>query len=55
LLCVFGIYLLAIWPVASDVFLGLAIGTDLICDGIALMGFAGAIHTVPSTRTRAAR
>ena len=50
----FGIYLLAIWPAASDYFIGLAIGVDLILDGIAVVGFAGAIHSFPKTRTRAA-
>jgi uncharacterized membrane protein HdeD (DUF308 family) len=49
-----GIYLLAIWPAASDYFIGLAIGVDLILDGTAVVGFAGAIHSFPKTRTRAA-
>ena len=43
-----GIYLLMIWPTASTFFFGLAIGIDLIFDGAALIGFAGAIHSLPS-------
>jgi len=35
-------------------FIGLAIGIDLIFDGGALCGFAGAIHSLPSAQTRAA-
>jgi uncharacterized membrane protein HdeD (DUF308 family) len=49
-----GIYLLAIWPAASPYFIGLAIGIDLIFDGTALVGFAGAIHSFPKARLRAA-
>jgi uncharacterized membrane protein HdeD (DUF308 family) len=49
-----GVYLLAVWPAASAYFIGLAIGVDLIFDGTALVGFAGAIHSFPKTRTRAA-
>ena len=52
-----GIYLLMTWPTASIYFFGLAIGIDLIFDGTALVGFAGAIHSLPSapkTQARAA-
>lgn len=44
---ILGVYLLATWPAASTYFIGLAIGIDLIFDGAALMGFAGAIHSLP--------
>jgi len=44
-----GIYLLMTWPTASIFFFGLAIGIDLIFDGAALVGFAGAIHSLPKT------
>jgi uncharacterized membrane protein HdeD (DUF308 family) len=44
-----GIYLLMTWPAASIFFFGLAIGIDLIFDGAALVGFAGAIHSLPRT------
>src|SRR5258708_29168093 len=47
-----GMYLLATWPAASTYFLGLAIGIDLIFDGAALTGFAGAIHSFPSAQTK---
>jgi uncharacterized membrane protein HdeD (DUF308 family) len=49
-----GIYLLATWSTASTYFIGLAIGVDLIFDGASLMGFAGAIHSLPAGQTRAA-
>ena len=49
-----GVYLLATWPTASTYFIGLAIGVDLIVDGAALIGFAGAIHSLPHAQTRAA-
>jgi uncharacterized membrane protein HdeD (DUF308 family) len=49
-----GIYLLATYPATSAYFIGLAIGIDLILDGGALVGFAGAIHSLPSVQTRAA-
>jgi uncharacterized membrane protein HdeD (DUF308 family) len=42
-----GIYVLMIWHTASTFFFGLAIGIDLIFDGAALTGFAGAIHALP--------
>jgi len=43
-----GIYLLANWTTASNYFIGMAIGIDLILDGAALMGFAGAIRSLPN-------
>jgi uncharacterized membrane protein HdeD (DUF308 family) len=51
---VLGTYLLTTWPAASTYFIGLAIGIDLIVDGSALVGFAGAIHSMPSTEVTAA-
>ena len=47
-----GIYLLANWSTTSTYFIGIAIGTDLIFDGAALLGFAGAIHSLPAATTR---
>jgi uncharacterized membrane protein HdeD (DUF308 family) len=49
-----GVYLLATWTAASTYFIGIAIGVDLVFDGAALVGFAGAIHSLPEARTRAA-
>jgi uncharacterized membrane protein HdeD (DUF308 family) len=49
-----GVYLLATWPVASAFFVGMVIGIDLIFDGAALVGFAAAIHSLPTLQTRAA-
>lgn len=43
---ILGMLLLAKWPAASTFFIGMAIGIDLILDGSALMGFAGAIRTL---------
>ena len=51
---VLGIYLLTIWPTASTYFIGMVIGIDLIFDGAALIGFAGAIHTLPKLQSKAA-
>jgi uncharacterized membrane protein HdeD (DUF308 family) len=51
---VLGIYLLATWTASSTFFIGLAIGIDLLFDGGALLGFAGAIHSLPSVQGRAA-
>ena len=48
-----GVYLLATWTATSTFFVGLAIGIDLVFDGAALVGFAGAIHSLPETRARA--
>jgi len=49
-----GVYLLANWSTTSTYFIGIAIGTDLIFDGAALLGFAGAIHSLPAAHPRAA-
>ena len=49
-----GIYLLATWSAASTYFIGIAIGVDLIFDGAALMGFAGAIRSLPKAQSGAA-
>jgi uncharacterized membrane protein HdeD (DUF308 family) len=51
---VLGIYLLATWSAASTYFIGIAIGVDLIFDGAALIGFAGAIRSLPKAQTGAA-
>src|SRR5271157_3492249 len=48
-----GVYLLATWTASSTYFVGIAIGIDLIFDGAALMGFAGAIHSLPNMRAGA--
>ncbi|HXY13643.1 MAG TPA: DUF308 domain-containing protein [Terriglobales bacterium] len=42
-----GIYLMIIWQTASTFFVGMIIGIDLIFDGASLVGFAGAIHSLP--------
>ena len=49
-----GVYLLVRWPTASTYFIGVVIGVDLIFDGAALVGFAGAIHSLPDVQRRAA-
>jgi uncharacterized membrane protein HdeD (DUF308 family) len=49
-----GIFLLSAWPTASTFFIGMAIGIDLIFDGAALVGFAGAIHNLPGAQVSAA-
>lgn len=49
-----GVYLLTSWPAASTYFVGLAIGIDLIFDGSALVGFAGAIQSLPQAQARTA-
>ena len=49
-----GVFLLTTWPTASTYFIGLAIGIDLIFDGAALTGFAGAIHSLPKVQPRTA-
>jgi len=49
-----GVYLLGTLPSASTYFVGLAIGIDLIFDGSALVGFAGAIHSLPEMQQRRA-
>jgi uncharacterized membrane protein HdeD (DUF308 family) len=43
-----GIILLVQMPVSSIWFIGFAIGVDLIVDGAALVGFATAIHSLPT-------
>ena len=43
-----GVYLLATWPAATTYFIGVMIGVDLIFDGSALAGFAGAIRSLPA-------
>lgn len=48
-----GLYLLGAWSTTSTYFIGIAIGTDLIFDGASLLGFAGAIHSLPAAETRA--
>ena len=49
-----GVYLVATWSTSSTFFVGIAIGIDLIFDGAALVGFAGAIHGLPNVRAGAA-
>lgn len=44
---VLGLLLLAQMPVSGVWFIGFAIGVDLICDGIATIGFSDAIHRLP--------
>jgi uncharacterized membrane protein HdeD (DUF308 family) len=44
---VLGVYLLVTWPAASTYFVGVVIGVDLVFDGAALSGFAGALHSLP--------
>src|SRR6516225_1341619 len=51
---ILGIYLLSTWPTASTYFIGVVIGVDLIFDGAALVGFAGAIHSLPELQLRKA-
>jgi uncharacterized membrane protein HdeD (DUF308 family) len=48
-----GVYLLATWSATSTFFIGLAIGIDLVFDGASLIGFAGAIHSLPEARVGA--
>ena len=48
----FGIYLLATWPAATTYFIGIVIGVDLILDGSSLVGFASAIHSLPTVQSR---
>jgi uncharacterized membrane protein HdeD (DUF308 family) len=49
-----GVYLVANWTATSAFFIGLAIGIDLVFDGASLVGFAGAIHSLPNVQSRAA-
>lgn len=45
---IFGVILLAQMPISGLWFIGFAIGLDLISAGIAEIGFATAIHSLPS-------
>jgi uncharacterized membrane protein HdeD (DUF308 family) len=45
---ILGVMLVAQMPVSGLWFVGFAIGVDLICDGISEIGFATAIHSLPS-------
>ncbi len=45
---VLGIMLLVQMPVSSVWFIGFAIGVDLVVDGASLVGFATAIHSLPT-------
>ena len=49
-----GISLLIAWPTVSTCFVGMIIGIDLVLDGVALLGVASAIHSLPVPRTRTA-
>jgi len=49
-----GVYLVATWSTSSTFFVGIAVGIDLIFDAAALVGFAGAIHSLPNVRAGAA-
>jgi uncharacterized membrane protein HdeD (DUF308 family) len=51
---VLGFLLLAQMPISGIWFIGFAIGVDLICDGIATIGFAAAIHRLPKPAAFAA-
>jgi uncharacterized membrane protein HdeD (DUF308 family) len=42
-----GVLVLWHWPTTGVWFIGLAIGVDLIVDGVAITGFASAIHRLP--------
>jgi uncharacterized membrane protein HdeD (DUF308 family) len=45
-----GVYLVATWATASTIFVGVAIGVDLLFDSAALIAFAAAIHSLPSAQ-----
>jgi uncharacterized membrane protein HdeD (DUF308 family) len=51
---VLGILLLAQMPLSAVWFIGFAIGVDFIVDGIAILGFATAIHNLPRLTARPA-
>ena len=51
---ILGFVLLSDYRNTSTFFIGMAIGIDLIFDGSALVGFAGAIHSLFKAQTRAA-
>jgi len=44
---VLGIMVLWQWPATGVWFIGLAVGVDLIVDGVAVSAFASAIHSLP--------
>jgi uncharacterized membrane protein HdeD (DUF308 family) len=44
---VLGLMLLAQMPISGVWFIGFAIGLDLVFDGVAMIGFATAIHSLP--------
>lgn len=46
-----GVYLVATWATASTIFVGIAIGVDLIFDAAALIAFAAAIHSLPAAQS----
>jgi uncharacterized membrane protein HdeD (DUF308 family) len=48
---VLGVLLLVQIPLSGIWFIGFAIGVDLLCDGVAVIGFAAAIHHVSPGRT----
>jgi uncharacterized membrane protein HdeD (DUF308 family) len=50
----FGVYILATWPSLSTYVIGVVVGVDLIFDGSALLGFAGAIQSLPKVQQRVA-
>lgn len=47
-----GVYIMANWSTVSTYFIGMAIGVDLVLDGAALLGFSGAIHSLPAPTVR---
>jgi uncharacterized membrane protein HdeD (DUF308 family) len=51
---VLGIMLPAQMPASSIWFIGFAIGVDLFVDGASLVGFASAIHSLPTLRAQEA-
>jgi uncharacterized membrane protein HdeD (DUF308 family) len=51
---ILGLTLLTDWAAASTFFLGVAIGMDMIVDGLALLAFAGAVHALYKVQTRSA-
>lgn len=52
---VLGVYLLTTWSATSTYFIGVVIGVDLIFDGAALAGFAGAIRSIPKVQSSGSR
>jgi len=49
---ILGLTLLTDWAAASTFFIGIAIGLDLMLDGLALLAFASAIHTLYKIQAR---